>query len=237
MFVRASDCSKWLLADVAAAGGSTSSAGFNAGAGRRCLPHAAVSASLVLLLVYTPNAGHASVLCEGREGSRASTAFTPAAAAEFWAAVNSAGPVLLRVLSPLSQQLRSQTDAGGAGCVLSAVQSPADVAAALNAALTALYGSVSEALTRQPSEATAATSSLPMPMLGDGISAMLLATCAEIISALAAWLSSDEASSGSSSAGGKAQGSTAGVAAREVWRYVLHEFKLPTALLQASSMA
>lgn len=110
-----------------------------AGAGRPHAPRCELSAALATTTFIVQQ-----VLMDEQEAMQrlVQSPFGMQAAPSFFLTCASLQPALLHVLQPVAQALWQQEDVAGMGQVLSAVASPADVAAALAAGWIALRGAV-----------------------------------------------------------------------------------------------
>lgn len=221
-------------------------AAMRAGAGRPNAPRCVVSTAFTLLNTAAQQAG-LGIGFDVWVCSCQVTKQDPSVSARFHSLACGLRPILQCVLGAVAAGLSAELRAGGppaaaAGRVFSRSVSPVDVAAALSASLTSLYGVISLHLHRLPGYQG-------LPHMMDAGWVRLLSACADILNGLGVWLmdgqgstgggvgsgdaggrSSSSGSSGSSSSsGGCGDGSSGSSSSslgqvRERWRAALQEY-------------
>lgn len=216
------------------------------GAGRPQAPRSAVSAMLAVLSMAAVCAGHGAGCDPCVCPCHLPTPPSVMTLEHLDGVAHLVRPVLQLVLGPCATAMRAEQQSGSivadaAGRVLSRMASPADLAAALAASFTALYGILSPRLHKMPG--------FEGPMCGMKVEwVRLFADSADIVSGLSAWLlgaagsggcgwdgsmatgggSSSSGGSGSSSGGSSSRsggsGSSPWGAEHERWRAALQEF-------------
>lgn len=215
---------------------SASGAVMRAGAGRPHAPRCVMSTALALLAAAAHQAGHGTCslgqpcMCVDPKPE------TAAVHAHFYKLACSLRPLLQCVLGPVAAKLSTALRTEGSPAeavqqVFAGTASPADVAAALSASLTALYGFMSLHLHRVPGYSR-------LPSLAHAMDAgwaQLLSACSTMLQGLGTWvlagadgvsgtdLSSGQGSSShSSNCGG--QDSSSWGPLHDRWRAALQEY-------------
>lgn len=168
---------------------------FELGANRAHVPRCVVSAALAAARMFSDVAS-----------LKGSGAGIPAVWSPVAATLQDLGrlrPTLLRVLRPVADAVAA-SNADGLGCVLSGAKSPADVAAALTAAFTAL-----QRLAQL--QAQGLVRSFSKPWL------QLLSACATILAGLSSWLVDGGQGWGSSGSSGATSGSSGASGGSSGW--------------------